>query len=107
MPGAWLQDSFHKLTGRADVGAALVAGFAFDAKGAAEMEVAQRPEKGLPIHLASADDDFLTPRAWLFGLFGVLDVALLKPRGQHAQRLNGIAFVVKNHVGGIKVHADI
>src|SRR5260370_23968526 len=86
---------------------ALAAGLAFDAAVAGESQGIERAEEFRPIDFTGADRDFVAPSAARAGASGVLDMDLLEPGTENAQRFDGIAFVVKNDVGGIKIDADV
>src|SRR6266540_2002478 len=101
------RNRFDKLFGEAYVGYALVAGFAFDAEVAREFQFAQCAEKCAPIHFAGPDHDFVAPGARSRGPVGVLDMTLLQPGAERAQRRHRVALVVKDHVGRVEVHTDV
>ena len=98
---------FEVIASGADIRDPLIARLAFDAKIAVELLVLERLEESAPVDLAGADDHFLAPCARDGGADGVFDVALFEPRSERPEGGDGIALVVKDHVGGIEVHADI
>ena len=101
------QELFEVIASCADIRDSLIARLAFDAEIAVELLVLEGLEESAPVDLAGADDDLLAPRAGDGGAAGVFDVALFEPRSERPEGGDGIALGVKDHVGGIEVHADI
>src|SRR5437773_8346405 len=96
----------HELAGRAHVGHALPAGFAFDAARPTKLRRVQDAKEFTPIDLAAPHGNLLAPGPWSLRATGILDMTLFDPRRQGPQRLERIALIVEDQVGGIEVHAD-
>src|SRR2546422_2726794 len=101
------REGFEKLSRGADVGNPLGASLTLDAEVAGEFQFAKNCKEFAPVHIARANHDFFAPGARRFGADGVFDVALLQPRAERAQCVDGIAFVVEDHVGGVEVHTHV
>src|SRR5260370_21123031 len=98
---------FNEAAGGSNVLEALAAGLAFDAAVAGESKGIERAEEFRPIDFTSADRELVAPGAGRSGASGILDMNLLEPGAENAQRFDGIAFVVEDHVGGSKIDADV
>src|SRR5439155_9476544 len=85
----------------------LIACFTLYATVAREVHVRQNFEEGFPVDLTGSNDAFIAPSARHSRAIAIFDVNLPQPWRQRPQRFNGIALFVKNHVGRIKIYADI
>src|SRR5437867_8294092 len=101
------REGFEKLSRGADVGNPLGTRLALDAEVAGEFHFAQNGKELPPVHIARSNHDFFAPGAGRFGPGGVFDVTLLQPRAERAQCVDGIAFVVEDHIGGVEIHANV
>src|SRR5437867_12950091 len=87
----------NKLLRRSNVGEALLARLPLDAAIAGEADRFEHGEKLRPIHQPLPDRHFLAPTAGGQRAISVLDMALLDPRRQRAEGVDGIAHVVQDH----------
>lgn len=97
----------HEFASGFDIGDALRAGFTFNAAETCEPEFIERIEESLPLHFAGADGNFLAPLAGFFGAVCVLEMDLANSFTERPKRIDGIAAIVEDHIGGIEIDADV
>src|SRR5581483_2780581 len=91
----------------ADVLDSLSSGFAFDDDRAVKVKLLQAGKEFRPIHFPGSSRNLLAPSARLFRGPSVFEVNLAQPRTEHFDRLDWIAYAIKNHVGRIEVHSHV
>src|SRR5262249_22546501 len=103
------QTLFHILDPVRNVADALFLGadLALDAQWPAIADFLQRLNKLLDVGLTLAQRHFLTPGAGDLRPVGVLDVDAANVGAENLDGAQGVALVVKDHVGGIEVDLEV